>query len=131
MPRTTIDLATNALISAWTPPDGGAVSTVSVGELYAGVELARTAIERRRREQRIEAVVAHYDVLPVDLEVARAFGEVLTETCRTDGPRNRGDLLIAATAVAHGVGLATADRRLAAFARRLGLVVDEPPPDSQ
>lgn len=120
-------LDTNALISDWTPTEAAAVSAVSVGELHAGVALARDAVERQRRAARLEGVLAQYEILPVDLPVAAAFGDLLARSRREDGPRNRGDLLIAATAVAHGAGLATADKRLAAFARRAGLPVTEPP----
>lgn len=121
-------LDTNVLIVDWTPTDhAAAVSTVSVGELHTGVALAPDVPEQRRRQHRLDAVLHNYAVLPVDLDVARAFGDVLTLSRRADGPRNRADLLIAATAVAHEAGLATADQRLAAFARRAGLHVVEPP----
>lgn len=121
-------LDTSILIGSWPPPEDAAVSTVAVGELHAGVALAKDAVERRHRAARLEAVLAQYDILPVDLAVAEAFGDLLARSRRENGPRNRGDLLIAATALAHGVDLATADKRLAAFARRAGLAVVEPPP---
>jgi predicted nucleic acid-binding protein len=96
--------------------------------MHAGVELAaQDPAEERLRRRRLEMVIAAYDVLLVDLEVARAFGALLALSRRTQGPRNRADLLIAASAVAHAAGLATVDRRLAAFARRAGLHVVEPP----
>ena len=120
-------LDTSVLVGDWPPERPAAVSMVSVGELHAGVELATTPAERARREQRLERVLETYVAMPVDLDVARAYGAVLSLSRRTDGPRNRADLLIAATAVAHAAGLATRDRRLAAFARRLGLDVAEPP----
>ena len=120
-------LDTSVLVGGWPPPGAAAVSTVSVGELYAGVQMTPSTPERVRRQERLDAVLAAYTVLPVDLTVARAFGDLLTRSRRTDGPRNRADLLIAASAVAHGAGLATTDRRLAAFARRAGLEVVEPP----
>jgi len=121
-------LDTSVLVGMWPPPARAAVSAVSIGELHAGVELvAHDPAEERLRRQRLEKVLAAYDVLPVDLDVARAFGGLLALSRRTQGPRNRAELLIAASAVVHGAGLATVDRRLAAFARRAGLDVVEPP----
>lgn len=121
-------LDTSVLIVDWQPVGPSGVSTVSIGELHAGVELAaHDPAEQRFRRQRLEKVLAAYDVLPVDLDVARAFGALLALSRRTQGPRNRADLLIAASAVAHAAGLATVDRRLATFARRAGLEVVEPP----
>lgn len=124
---TLLVLDTSVLIVDWTPPGAAAVSTVSIGELHAGVALTSSAPARLRRQQRLDHVLGTYEVLLVDLDVARAFGDVLALSRRTDGPRNRADLLIAACAVAHGAGLATVDKRLAAFARRAGLAVVEPP----
>ncbi len=119
-------LDTSVLVGNWPPPDEAAVSTVSVGELYGGVSLAAGEGERGVRRQRLDAVLAAYAVLPVDLPVARAFGDLLALSRRIDGPRNRADLLIAASAVSHGAGLATTDKRLASFARRAGLDVVTP-----
>ncbi len=119
-------LDTSVLIVEWHPKGPAAVSTVSVGELYGGVALAVGDGERRVRRRRLEAVLAVYAVLPVDLPVARAFGDLLALSRRIDGPRNRADLLIAAGAVASGAGLATTDKRLASFARRTGLDVVTP-----
>ncbi len=120
-------LDTSVLVGGWPPSVEAAVSTVSIGELHAGVALAPDAPVQRRRRARLDEILRAYAVLDVDLAVARAFGDVLALSRRTDGPRNRADLLILATAVAHEAGLATADRRLAAFARRAGLGVVEPP----
>ncbi len=120
-------LDTSVLIVDWHPQQAAAVSAVSIGELHAGVAMTASAPECLRRQQRLDQVLGIYEVLPVDLGVARAFGDLLAFSRRTDGPRNRADLLITASAVAHGAGLTTTDRRLAAFARRAGLEVVEPP----
>jgi len=120
-------LDTSVLIFDWQPERAAAVSAVSVGELHAGVALASNAPEERRRRRRLDEILCVYAVLVVDLDVARAFGDLVALSRQIDGPRNRADLLIAAGAVAHDAGLATTDKRLATFARRAGLEVVEPP----
>lgn len=125
---TRLVLDTSVLIGGWPPSAEAAVSTVSVAELHGGVALAPSPAERETRTARLDDVLAHYRVLALDLRVARTFGDLLALSRRLGtGPGNRADLFIAATAVAHDAGLATADRRLAAFARAAGLEVVEPP----
>jgi predicted nucleic acid-binding protein len=97
------------------PNDGGddepiVMSAISVGELHAGVELARDATTRSARLARLTALVASVPVLPVDGSVAARYGELRRLTGRA--PSN--DLWIAATALAHGMTLMTRDDRLAA-----------------
>jgi len=101
------------------PPDAGGddddepivISAISVGELHAGVELARDAATRSARLARLTAIVAAVPVLPVDLAVAARYGELRRASARA--PSN--DLWIAATALAHGLGLVTRDERLASL----------------
>lgn len=97
------------------PEDAGdeavVMSVVSVGELHAGVELARDEATRSARLARLSAVVAAVPVLPVDGAVAARYGEVR----RVSGRAPSNDLWIAATALAHDLGLVTRDERLAAL----------------
>jgi len=53
-------------------PDAAAISVVSIGELRAGVLLARTDAERRARERRLAAVRAAFLPVPVDEAAAVA-----------------------------------------------------------
>ena len=89
-----------------------AVSAVTLAELAAGPHATTDASERARRQDRLQRVEASFDPLPVDAAVARAFGRVYAAVAAS-GRKARGpralDLLIAATAVATGLPLYTAN----------------------
>lgn len=87
------------------------VSVVSVGELEAGVLLARDAKVRAARLRRVAAVLAEAPSLPIDRAVAARYGELRAASGRL--PSN--DLWIAATALAHDLTLVTADAGQAAL----------------
>ena len=87
------------------------ISAISIGELHAGVELARDDATRSARLGRLTAIVASVPVLPVDGTVAARYGELR----RASGRAPSNDLWIAATALAHDLTLITRDDRLAAL----------------
>ncbi len=90
-------------------PDEAAISAATLAELHFGVHLARDDRARRLRLRRLAEVEARFEPLPVDAAVARAFGELAGLTVaggRSVRPRVM-DLLIAATARAHGIALYT------------------------
>lgn len=105
-------LDTSVLIGA-DVPDGveGAISAASLAELYFGTLVALDPDERARRVQRLGAIEAAFDPLPVDAAVAREWGKLAAGVARRGGkPRRRTmDLVIAATANAAGVPLLTAN----------------------
>jgi predicted nucleic acid-binding protein len=90
---------------------GWAISVISVGELHAGVLLARDHAQQAARLRRLSAVLTQAPVLDVDRGVASCYGELRAATGRM--PAN--DLWIAATALAHDLTLLTADERQAAL----------------
>ena len=90
---------------------GWAISVISVGELHAGVLLARDRAQQAARLRRLSAVLTHAPVLDLDRAVATCYGELRAATGRM--PTN--DLWIAATALAHDLTLLTADERQAAL----------------
>lgn len=91
-------------------PEGGwAVSSISVGELEAGVLRAADASTRAARLRRLSAVIAVAPALAVDRAVAARYGELRAAIER----RPTNDLWIAATALAHGLTLLTRDERQA------------------
>jgi len=90
-------------------PDQIAVSAFTVAELAAGPHLASSPAESARRQVRLQEVEAKLEPLPFDAAAARSYGLVVAAVARTGRqPRSRcADLLIAATAHAHGLDLYT------------------------
>ena len=90
-------------------PDEAAISAATIAERHVDVHLARTDEQRRGRVRRLTEIGSRFDPLPIDAPVARSYG-MLVHLVGTAGrqPRRRAiDLLIAATAHAHGVALDT------------------------
>jgi predicted nucleic acid-binding protein len=87
-----------------------AISAVTLAELTAGPHATSDPAERARRQDRLQRIEATFDALPLDGEVARAYGRVYAAVM-VSGRKARGrrafDLLIAATALAAGVPLYT------------------------
>ncbi len=103
-------LDTSVLIASEGPDDlVGGISAASLAELHFGVLVARDEDERARRAQRLGIVEATFDPLPLDATVAREWGRLAAAVAaRGAQPRRRAvDLVIAATANAHGVPLLT------------------------
>lgn len=103
-------------------PASAAISAVTLGELRAGVLLAKGDDLRQVREARLSAVRAAFAPLPVDADVALRYGEILALARMQRRTARASDLLILATAAAHGRTLTTRDERQA----RLGEAADVP-----
>ncbi len=86
-----------------------AISAATLAELHFGVLVTADAAVRAERLRRLAALQRTFDALPVDGAVAASYGQLaaaVTAGGRT--PRSRVmDLLIAATAHAHGARLYT------------------------
>lgn len=106
-------LDTNAVIDHVPVPDGfwGGVSILTMIELQSGLNAASAARERARRHTIYRHVMDTYDPLPVDRAVLAAYGDIDYAVRQANRqPRRRlVDLLIAATARAHGVPLLTSN----------------------
>ena len=87
-----------------------AVSAMTMAELAAGPHATTDSAERARRQERLQRAEATFEPLPVDGDVARAYGRVYAAVAAA-GRKARGrrtiDLFIAATAVAAKVPLFT------------------------
>ena len=90
-------------------PDGSTIAAVTLAELAAGPHATGDDVERARRQDRLQWAAATWEPLPLDAEAARAYGLVFAATRAAGRPsRTRlADLLIAATAAAHGLPLYT------------------------
>lgn len=101
-----------------------AMSVISVSELLHGVGRAADS-DRPRRRAFVEHVLAGLDPVPITEPVARVHADIWLDLERRGELIGAHDLWIAATAVAHGFGLATRNRR--EFDRVAGLRLIAPP----
>jgi predicted nucleic acid-binding protein len=117
-------LDTSVLIATDIEPIPGelAISVISLAELSFGVLVARDDDARARRLARLSVLQRRFDPLPVDEAVADSYGRLAARVAGAGRqPRPRAtDLLIAATAHAHGARLYT--RNAADLAGLAGLV---------
>jgi len=85
-----------------------------MAELAAGPHAASDAEERASRQDRLQRAETTFDPLSFDDAAARAYGRIYAAVL-TQGRKARGkravDLLIAATALAHGLTLYTLNPR--------------------
>jgi predicted nucleic acid-binding protein len=103
-------LDTSVLIGGDPPSDvEAAISVASITELHFGLLMTADAQERARRADRLAAVEAAFDPIPVSVEIGRGWGRLAAAVAQRGGkPRRRQiDLAIAATALAEGVPLLT------------------------
>lgn len=99
-----LDLVDSALL-----PDESAIAAVTLAELAAGPHATSDEQEKARRQDRLQWVATTWDALPFDSDAARAYGRVFAAT-KAAGRTSRtrlADLLIASTAVAHGLPIYT------------------------
>ncbi len=104
-------LDTSVLLAIDVPELEGelAISAASLAELHFGVLVTANATVRAERLRRLSDLQRNFDALPVDDEVAVSYGQLAAAVAGTGHqPRSRViDLLIAATAHAHGARLYT------------------------
>lgn len=104
-------LDTSVLIARDVGPLPGelAVSAATLAELHFGVLVAADPAVRAERLRRLSVLQTRFDALPVDDAVAASYGQLAAAVVAAGRrPRARAmDLLIAATAHAHGARLYT------------------------
>lgn len=86
-----------------------AISAATLAELHFGVLVASEPAVRAERLRRLSVLQRQFDALPVDDDVAASYGHLAAAVVAVGRlPRARTmDLLIAATAHAHGARLYT------------------------
>ena len=104
-------LDTSILIAEAADPVEGdiAISIVSIAELQFGVLVAPGDERRAHRLARLSAILRSFEPLPVDAAVAASYGALAAATHRAGRKATARslDLMIAATAHAHGARLVT------------------------
>ena len=118
-------LDTSVVIATGVEPLEGelAISAVTLAELHFGVLVAQDPKVRAERLRRLLLIQREFDALPLDDTVAASYGQIAAAVVAAGRqPRARSlDLLIAATAHAHGALLYT--RNSEDFAGLDGLLV--------
>lgn len=109
-------LDTSILIGGKQLPAGieASISAVSISELHFGLLVAPDEDVRAERVARMGLIEARFpNPLPLDDRVARAWAQLQAAVVRRGAqPRTRmADLAIAATAIAHGAVLITANTK--------------------
>lgn len=99
------------------------VSVITASELLHGVHRANAPDVRARRSAFVEAVLARFPLLSIDLATARAHAQLWAELASGGRMIGAHDLWLAAACVAHGLTLVTANVR--EFQRVPGLSMEE------
>ena len=115
-------------VVAWmarVPDEACHLSVITVGELAKGAARLPPSAKRVRLERWIGELISQYGVriIPVDASVARRWGRLSGELSRKGITTLMGDGLIAATALVHGLKLAT--RNIADF-KPFGVEIVDP-----
>ena len=104
-------LDTSVLLATDVPELEGelAISAASLAELHFGVLITADSAIRAERLRRLSDLQRRFDAVPVDDDVAVSYGQLAAAVAGAGRqPRSRVmDLLIAATAHAHGARLYT------------------------
>ena len=118
---TSVVIDIDAIDSAQLPAHA-AISAVTLAELAAGPHATNDERERGRRQDRLQWAASFWDPLPLDADVARAYGRIYATLKGSGRSRRRrfADLLIGATALAHALPLYT--RNLADFSGLADLI---------
>ena len=95
------------------------LSAITASELLHGAHRAESAQRRHKRDEFVQAIFDHFEVLPFGLEAARTHARLRADLQGAGTPIGAHDLIIAATALTHELGLWTINRR--EFGRIAGL----------
>jgi len=105
------------------PDDESFLSVVTASELLHGVHRAATPDQRARRSAFVEGVLERFPLLEIDLATARAHAQVWADLSATGSLIGPHDLWLAASCIAHGLTMVTANVR--EFERVPGLEIEE------
>lgn len=98
------------------------LSVVTASELLHGVHRARDEGIRAKRSAFVEAALAQFPLLPIDLATARTHAQLWAALAAAGTPVGPHDLWLAASCIAHGLVMVTANLR--EFGRVPGLAVE-------
>lgn len=104
----------------WAEHGDAYISAITCSELLVGVYRANTPARRARRSAYVEALLARLPILAFDATVSRTHAQLQSALAR-NVTLGAHDLIIGATALAHGFALLTAN--VADFRRMPGVLV--------
>jgi len=102
--------AEDAALDRFLGDDDRTISVITVSELLHGVLRASGPIRTRRRAF-VEHLLAGLEAIPITEPVARIHAEIWADLAQRGEVIGAHDLWIAATAIAHGLTLATGNTR--------------------
>jgi predicted nucleic acid-binding protein len=106
------------------PDEALALASITASELLVGVHRADSPRRRVTRGTFVEAILETIPVLPFELRIARVHAALFAQLAAAGRPVGAHDLLIGATALAHGSAVLTDNLR--DFQRIPGLSVLQP-----
>lgn len=98
------------------------LSVITASELLHGVHRARDAAIRSRRSAWVEAILARFEMLPIELAVVRAHARLWADLESKGALIGPHDLWLAATCLVRNLNIVTANIR--EFERVPGLAVE-------
>lgn len=98
------------------------LSAITASELLHGVHRAGDAARRTRRSAFVEGILERFPLLPIEFVVTRAHARLWADLAAAGTMIGAHDLWLAASCLAHGLTLATANVR--EFGRVPGLTVE-------
>ncbi len=96
---------------ARTETDRFSISVVSACELLHGVHRASSPAIAARRSAYVEAILTRFPILPIDLPTARVHASLWAQLASSGVMIGAHDLWLAATCLAHGLAMVTANER--------------------
>jgi predicted nucleic acid-binding protein len=106
--------------------DDARIAAIAASELLQGVERSSPGPSRRRRQQFVESVLDRFPVEPFTLETARVHARIWADLGSRGKTVGAHDLIIAATALEHGLTVATLNEREFRRFEGLGLSTTAP-----
>jgi tRNA(fMet)-specific endonuclease VapC len=103
--------ATSINFDQWTSYENAYLTAITISELLVGVHRADSEARRIRRSAFVEAIINQIPVIDFTAEVARIHAEIYSYLLDKKQLIGAHDLIIAATALAHGCSLLTNNTR--------------------
>ncbi len=113
-----------AEVGALSSGDRMAIAAITASELLVGVYRSRHLAYRVQRERFVRWILESFPSLPFDLTVAEVYAQLWANLAESGSLIAAHDLIIAATAVAHGYSVLT--ENVAHFRTVPGLDVRQP-----